>query len=239
MSKGGETISLATNDCIITDSSQISAWDFKSRFGQLTLRIPYSRIAEHLLTPSDLVGRYLPAENTLNSLAVDFIKSVAKKNAQLTATESSLAIRHILQLIASAATAFKPFEAPTYLRVKESLLKQVKEYIDTNLYKSSLGPKDIAEAMNISVRQLHNLFTNEAESVLNFIYRRRLELCCEFLVCQSHMRTSITQIAFLCGFENASHFSRRFKAYFGMSPREYRALGAELPFGTLVNRQSS
>lgn len=34
--------------------------------------------------------------------------------------------------------------------------------------------------------------------------------------------TSITEIAFACGFRNLSNFNRRFKERYGMSPREYR-----------------
>ena len=34
--------------------------------------------------------------------------------------------------------------------------------------------------------------------------------------------TSITEIAFACGFRNLSNFNRRFKERYGMSPRDYR-----------------
>ena len=36
---------------------------------------------------------------------------------------------------------------------------------------------------------------------------------------------TITEIAMGCGFGNSAHFSRAFKAYAGMSPSEFRALG--------------
>jgi AraC-like DNA-binding protein len=34
---------------------------------------------------------------------------------------------------------------------------------------------------------------------------------------------AISDIAFACGFNELSHFSRAFKARFGQSPRHYRA----------------
>jgi AraC family transcriptional regulator, exoenzyme S synthesis regulatory protein ExsA len=52
-----------------------------------------------------------------------------------------------------------------------------------------------------------------------WLIERRLE-------CAAHLLTStgisVTEIAFECGFEQASHFSRAFKAKFGQTPSEYR-----------------
>ncbi len=52
-----------------------------------------------------------------------------------------------------------------------------------------------------------------------WLLERRLE-------CAAHLLTStsisVTEILFECGFEQASHFSRTFKAKFGQTPSEYR-----------------
>lgn len=42
-------------------------------------------------------------------------------------------------------------------------------------------------------------------------------------VLMKNSSTSITEIAFECGFENLSHFSRAFKAKFGVNPAHFRA----------------
>lgn len=48
--------------------------------------------------------------------------------------------------------------------------------------------------------------------------------------------TSISEIAFACGFSDAAHFSRRFKARFGCSPSDY---GSRAKAGASVGAAAS
>lgn len=52
-----------------------------------------------------------------------------------------------------------------------------------------------------------------------WIMNKRLEHAAMLLHNES---SNITQIAFICGFEDSSHFSRAFKEKFGVSPQSYR-----------------
>ncbi|WP_416221651.1 helix-turn-helix domain-containing protein [Rhodohalobacter sp.] len=47
-------------------------------------------------------------------------------------------------------------------------------------------------------------------------------------VCSQTGNKTISQIAFDCGFNNLSHFSRTYKAEYGMSPSEYRRDWADM-----------
>ena len=76
----------------------------------------------------------------------------------------------------------------------------------------------------ISSRYLQDLFHSEHETVSEWIWLRRLEKARRDLVDPLLTRESITQIALAAGFGDLAHFSRRFKATYAMSPREYRYL---------------
>jgi len=60
--------------------------------------------------------------------------------------------------------------------------------------------------------------------VSDWIWAQRLEKSRRNLCDPLLARESITQIAIGCGFSDLSHFSRRFKAAYAMSPRDYRML---------------
>jgi AraC-like DNA-binding protein len=76
--------------------------------------------------------------------------------------------------------------------------------------------------MHCTKRYLHKVFSEDGETLNQYIWTRRLELCRAHLGRPDLSAKSITEIAFGCGFSNAAHFSRSFRARFGESPRAYR-----------------
>jgi AraC-like DNA-binding protein len=100
-----------------------------------------------------------------------------------------------------------------------ALLPQIKAYIDAHLDDLELGPERIARAHFISTRYLHKLF--EGEGVSDRIRRRRLEMCRRDLLATDE---PIALIARRWALVNPAHFSRVFRAAYGCSPSELRAL---------------
>jgi AraC-like DNA-binding protein len=100
-----------------------------------------------------------------------------------------------------------------------ALLPQIKAYIDAHLGDLGLGPERIARAHFISTRYLHKLF--EGEGVSDWIRRRRLEMCRRDLLAT---QDPISLIARRWGLVNPAHFSRVFRAAYGLTPSELRAL---------------
>jgi AraC-like DNA-binding protein len=102
-------------------------------------------------------------------------------------------------------------------------LRSIQDYVIANLGDEGLSPRSIARAQGISERQLHRLFQQCGQSVCRWIRQCRLDRCAaQFRECGLGHR-SITQIAFACGFNDAAHFSRLFRAEFGETPSRYRA----------------
>ncbi|MDY0066471.1 MAG: helix-turn-helix transcriptional regulator, partial [Steroidobacteraceae bacterium] len=62
-----------------------------------------------------------------------------------------------------------------------------------------------------------------------YLLEHRLERCRSALERPRDSARSITEIAFECGFNDASHFSRAFRSRYGLSPREFRraAVGSD------------
>lgn len=78
------------------------------------------------------------------------------------------------------------------------------------------GMKQLAGRAGLSLRQLERLFSVHLGETINGCYLRiRLEKAAELL---RSTGMTITAISVACGFQSSSHFSRAFKARFGMPP---------------------
>ncbi len=94
---------------------------------------------------------------------------------------------------------------------------------------SPMGRADLARVAGLSVRQLERLFTSQLGATIGDVYRGlRLERA-RVLVRESTL--AITEIAAACGFQSASHFSRRYKERYDTSPLGERRAQARQFFG--------
>jgi AraC-like DNA-binding protein len=114
--------------------------------------------------------------------------------------------------------------------VRRALLTRAVAFIEQHLGDADLDPARIAAALHISVRYLHKLFHSEGTSVAAWVRRRRLEACGHDLRDPAQAARPVSSIAAHRGLPDAAHFSRLFRATFGMSPRDYRRdTSARLP----------
>lgn len=105
------------------------------------------------------------------------------------------------------------------------LLLQVKEFVRAHLTDRDLNPQTIAAANHVSVRHLYNTCAQAGLHLEQWIIRERLAGAHEELArATSAARTPIATVARRWGFSSSSHFARRFRDTYGMSPSEWHAL---------------
>ncbi len=105
-----------------------------------------------------------------------------------------------------------------------TMLARLKVYIDERLADPDLRPDSIAAAHYISTRYLQKLFKAEGLTVTDWIRERRLAGCRRDLRDPALADVTILGIATRWGLQNPAHFSRCFRAVYGCTPSEYRAL---------------
>lgn len=105
---------------------------------------------------------------------------------------------------------------------EQDLVAVAKSYVCQHLAEPDLGAEAIARAMFISVRRVYKLWETEPRSLGQWILERRLDAARRELTSPPRRHQTIAAIAGRWGFVDATHFSRRFRQAYGMSPREWR-----------------
>jgi AraC-like DNA-binding protein len=106
--------------------------------------------------------------------------------------------------------------------------RAIRLYVERNLGDPSLTPASIAATHALSPRYVHRLWgQGDGETLGRHILRRRLERCRADLADPWLSQRTVTEIAFRWGFRSPAHFSRAYRAHFGVAPSEARqvALG--------------
>lgn len=82
--------------------------------------------------------------------------------------------------------------------------------------------QDIADSCGISARLLTLIFREIGTTPAAYLMRLRLEHAAVYLR-EAHIKPlAISEVAECCGFQSPAHFSRAFKAFFGMTPRDMK-----------------
>ncbi|MCO4293588.1 chromate resistance protein [Solitalea sp. MAHUQ-68] len=111
----------------------------------------------------------------------------------------------------------KTSQKPTPKWAKE-LKNIIQDQIDTQL---SLSLKDISKDLNVNPSYLSREFSKYFDDLSFGEYIRKLRIEKAIQLLQSPVY-SLTEIAYLTGFSDQSHFTRIFKKYTGQNPSEFR-----------------
>lgn len=102
----------------------------------------------------------------------------------------------------------------------KEIVRQAVSWIDAH-YLEEISLTSLAERYHVESSYLSKMFRQETgESLILYITRKRMEKAKEYV---RDMKMSLTEIAFLVGYDDYTYFSRVFKKNTGMNPREYRS----------------
>jgi AraC-like DNA-binding protein len=109
---------------------------------------------------------------------------------------------------------------PASSRLRAYHLERAQQYIRTHLCRPDLDVSQVAGAIGVSVRYLHQLFSDASGSVMHWVQQERLARCRALL--SNEPKRSVSDIAYAGGFSDHAHFARSFRKAFGLSPSEAR-----------------
>ncbi|MEX0283282.1 MAG: GlxA family transcriptional regulator [Paracoccaceae bacterium] len=133
-----------------------------------------------------------------------------------------LAVAVADQMVYSAvrnATAEQRVSLQSRNGMRNKHLAKAVEIMRTSL-EAPVSPALIAEEVGISTRQLERLFGKHLNaSPKKYYMEMRLDRARQLLL---QTESSVTEVALACGFENPGHFSRVYRAAFGVTPHSQK-----------------
>ncbi|ORM28765.1 helix-turn-helix transcriptional regulator [Williamsia sp. 1135] len=106
----------------------------------------------------------------------------------------------------------------------KSIVTSIERHIEEHLDDLTLKADTIAAAHNISARQLYNLWPESNGSLAGYITAQRLDRARKTL--RTHPHLTVAAVARRHGFSDPTHFTRRFRSAFGITPSDWRRRAA-------------
>jgi AraC-like DNA-binding protein len=227
IAQGGHEAVHGAGTMALLDTRRPSDIHFQSPTDSIVIRFPREPLAARLGELAGLTARPVSTDGPVAGLATGFLSMLAERAGSLDDATGLKLCEQALDLVALAFSSEVGLNGVTLSSPRAAALMRVKSAIEARLCDADLKPATVAAAAGISVRYANALLAEEGTSVERYVLSRRLERCRQALEDPGQARRMIGEIAFAWGFSDLSHFGRRFRAAYGMTPGEYRRRAQE------------
>lgn len=164
----------------------------------------------------------------LHDLVRDHLEGMARAADRLAADPGAAALGSAtVELVRALLVSAAGDERLAPAVREETLVTRVLAYARAHLTDPDLDPAGLAAVHNVSLRTLYKAFAQAGLSLEQWLITERLEAARVLLSSPAGRRRPIAAVARSCGFADPSHFARRFRAAYGMSPREWQRAAAD------------
>ncbi|MFI9629464.1 helix-turn-helix domain-containing protein [Streptomyces sp. NPDC052042] len=190
-------------------------------FDCLILMLPRQRLG---LGPDDLAELSAARFDggTLDELVVPYLSGLAR-NLTVLAGAAGRRVAHttveLLSTLLQAQLGPRLSKAQTH---RAELIERAQMFVLEHLDDRALSPSAIAEALHVSPRYVHSLFSAAGTTVSAFVRAQRLTASRRDLADPMLAHLGIADVAARWGFSDGPHFTRAFKDAFGTTPSAFR-----------------
>lgn len=214
-------------EAVLIETAQPYRFSFAESLDQVVLKTPRELLPR---TPGldELCGRPIPADLPALRILAATARELAAVADRIVDPEarSDLAytVSDLMRVTLRCAEGLHPQAAAG----PQALLALMKQFVRDHLADPDLGPVSLAAAHHVSVRYVTVLFRDDGTSPAAYIRDERLARARRCLTDPRLRDASIAAIAGLCGFEDATTFTRAFRRRYGLRPSDLRTQGGAL-----------
>jgi AraC family transcriptional regulator, positive regulator of tynA and feaB len=189
----------------------------------LTVNLPRAFVKAQYREIDECCGLAIDGGTGWGAILADFMRATWRESAVLAESNSQRMLSIITGLIGCAFMDQKShgdkFEGSILMAGYRA---KILEVIDQELENPDLNASFIARRLGISQSYVFSIAREHGTTIGQLVWEARLQRCREMIADPAMEQRSITEIAFGWGFQDLSHFSHRFSARFGLSPKAYR-----------------
>jgi AraC-like DNA-binding protein len=189
-----------------------------------SLRLPRAALASKVINLGDAYCRRIPRDTPALVLLKRYLALLDDETAAL--ADPSLqhsAVTHVYDLLAKIFGATRDAAVVADGRgVRAARMKMIEDDIARHLTDARLSVHTVAARQKVSPRYVQRLFDERGSTFTEYVMEQRLGRAHRLLSDPQLSYRTLTAIAFGAGFNDLSHFQRRFRRRYGASPSEFR-----------------
>jgi AraC-like DNA-binding protein len=225
----GRQAALGPGDLVFVDLTRPVRWTM-SAMRSVAVVFPRTLLPLAPRTTDQLTGVRVAGDRGTGALASSLARELPHQARGTDADGGTRLGTAVLDLLAAALasrvagdTGIPAIDGPLPdTTARRARLMEVIADVEANLADPGLTPTALAAAHHMSLRSLHALFEHHEATVAGWIRHRRLERSRRDLADPAQRDVPVSAIGARWGLVDPAHFSRCFRAAYGLSPLEYR-----------------
>jgi AraC-like DNA-binding protein len=217
----GREARVGPGESIFIDGTEPYELECPQPTSALALRLPANWLTRWLARPEQLAARRFGAGGWSGALCAALASLDVESCDQLALARDQVAEQLVSLLTLAVGT--RPPAAPNgQSRVFERLMHTLKG----RFHETDLTLAAVAAEHGISKRTLYYAFAEAGTTFVHELMSLRLQRAHQLLSDTRDDDLSITEVAARCGFNDPSHFARRFRQQYGIAPAQLRRSAA-------------
>jgi AraC-like DNA-binding protein len=221
----GPRRTLRAGDIVAIDHARRSTL-ISDQMTTVNVTLPRGLLTPLLAKPDRMHGAVLPSGTPLNALLAGHMRGLITAGPHVDVTTGAAMARATASLVAVCFGSAVDAREQSAASLQAALLSRIRHHIDEYLPDPQLNADTLISRFHLSRAKLYRLFA-PLGGVSSYIRERRLMRIHQAIMNPARFGETLSGLAELAGFSDRTVFSRAYRASFGMSPAEARALARD------------
>ena len=222
LEQDGRQLVLGAGDVTLLDPLLPYSAKFSAGSKLLVVKVPRRALAARIGKTREMIAIALKPSEAGHRWTSSFLAMLPGVAGRMTPAAEEVAKNQILDLIAVSLLNARGALRPCISSARSVALLNVRAAIESRLSDPGLNATSVAEAARVSIRYANALLAEENTSIMRLVLAMRLARCRQALEDPLQDSRTVSEIAYGWGFSDMTHFGRRFKDMYDVSPRDYR-----------------
>jgi AraC-like DNA-binding protein len=218
----GREALLRPGDFALFDSTRPNIAHYQGEFQQLLVKLPGRVMRTALRDADSLTARAVSSARGAGQLLISMIATLSHEADTLAPASVAAVAESVTHILVAGLASLPEASGVPAASAAELHRARIRAAIRARFRDPGFDLAELAAALRVSQSTLHRVWAQQDGSLSAFLWAARLDAAHAELCDIRFAAHSVSEIAFGCGFRDAAHFSRAFRARFGCPPSEVR-----------------